>query len=473
MSSGNTLPVRSPLSYCDEAGPVYFTDKLVLRAVPVQAAAGMRAMIASGLTDALAEMNLTPSTRVGSQTLPDSVMVVEHPRLPFVTYPYEWSYGMLREAAACVLQVNKVANQFGYELIDCHGFNVVFDGPRPKYVDLGSLGPLPFPHAKGWAALETFVRSYQYPLEIWSDGGGFIARRLLAASELMRHDDYGLYRWPWLRYGAGARFRWWTHMWYRYRESSRMTKERIQARLPLGLRGVGTKMLQSGHLPGQAINLDRMLNRLLKRRRSGAEGSWSKYQNEDASFIDTPRFKRVAEIVKSAGLDSVIELGGNQGYFSDLLLSSGAARRVICADYDEPAIDRAYERSLKNGSSLQTVVLDFVHPMVSPFGESPATRLQCDGVVVLAVTHHILLTQKVPLARLLQSIAAYGRRFIAVEFMPLGLWDGQKAPPIPTWYNLEWFRTAFAREFEITHDESLEVNRHLFCGWKREPVGAH
>jgi hypothetical protein len=421
-------------------------------------------MIESGLTDALAEKGLTPSTRIGMQTLPGSVMVVEHPRLPFVTYPYEWSYGMLRSAAACVLEVNKVANEFGYELADCHGFNVVFDGPRPKYVDFGSLAPMPTRDAQGWAALETFVRSYEYPLRIWSDGGGFIARRLLAASELMAHSDYGLYRWPWLRYGAGARYTQWRHLWYRYRESSRMTPERIQARLPYGLRRLGIKILQSGLLPGQPLDLDRLRKRVIKRRRSGPEGSWSKYQNEDMSFVDTPRFKRVAEIVKSADLDSVIELGGNQGYFSDLLLSSGAARRVICTDYDEQAVDRAYERSLKTGSCLQTAVLDFVHPMVSPFGEPPTERLRCDGVVVLAVTHHILLTQKIPVERLLQMIAAYARRFVAVEFMPLGLWDGTQAPPLPVWYNLEWFRTAFGREFEITHDEALEKNRHLFCG---------
>lgn len=473
MPSGNALPVRSPLSYADEAGPVYFTDELVLRAVPAQAEAAMRAMIASGLTDVLAGKELAPSTRIGRQTLPESTMVVEHPRLPYVTYPYEWSYGMLRAAAACVLEVNKVANQFGYELADCHGFNVVFDGSKPKYVDIGSLAPLPSPQARGWAALETFVRSYEYPLRIWRDGGGFIARRLLAASELMAHADYGLYRWPWLRFGGGERYTWWRHMWYRYRESSRMTPERIQARLPRGLGGVGTRILKSGLLPGQTLNLDRMREQVLNLRRSGPEGAWSKYQNEDVSFVNTPRFRRVAEIVKAAGLDSVIELGGNQGYFSDLLLSSGAARRVICTDYDEQAVDRAYERSRKTGSRLQTAVLDFVHPMVSPFGEPPSKRLKCDGVVVLAVTHHILLTQKVPVDRLLRTIASYARRFVAVEFMPLGLWDGTQAPPLPVWYGLEWFRAAFAREFEITHDEPLEKNRHLFCGRIRGGTAVH
>ena len=463
MAIDNPAPVRSPLSFADEAGPVYFTADLVLRAVPADAEARMRALVESGLPEVLAGKGLMPSTRVSAVRLPNSDYVIEHPRLPFVTYPYEWSYGMLRAAAACVLEVNAVANAFGYELADCHGYNVVFDGPHPRYVDLGSLAPLPA-GARDWAALETFVRSYEYPLKIWSDGGEFMARRLVAASELMSHADYGLYRWPWLRGGAAGYYQKWRHYWFRYRQIARVPPERVQGRLPPMLRGLAERTIKSGILPGQKMNLERLRRRVLDRPRSGPEGSWSRYQGDAASFVDTPRFKRVAEIVAAAGLDSVLEVAGNQGFFCDLLLSSGAVREAICTDYEEAAVDRAHARSLRLGNGLRTAVLDFVHPMVSPFGEPPHQRLRCDGVVALAVTHHLLLGQRVPVERVFKCIAAYARNFVAVEFMPLGLWDGMKAPPLPSWYTAEWFRAAFAREFEITHDEPLEVNRHLFCG---------
>lgn len=472
MSRDANLPVPSPLSLMDEAGRVYMTPDHVLRAVPPAAAQRVRALLASGLPDALAAAGLMPATRVSDRVLPGSEFVIEHPRLPFVTYPYEWSYGMLQAAAACVLDVNRLANRHGYELADAHGYNVVFDGARPKYVDLGSLTPLPDKKAQGWTGLETFVRSYEYPLRIWSDGGGFIARRLVAASDLMEHADYGLYRWPWLRYGAAASYTKWRHWWYRYRESSRMTQERIAARMPPGLRRLGVIALQSGLLPGQRLDLERLRTKVLNRRRTGPEGSWSKYQKEGTAFVDTPRFRRVAEIIKAAGLGSVIELGANQGHFCDLLLSTKTVQRAVCTDADEPAVDRAFARSCESGNGLVTAVLDFVLPMVSPFGEPPVQRLQCDGVVALAVTHHLLLSQRMPVERVLKTIASYARRFVAVEFMPLGLWDGKQAPPVPDWYSLDWFRAEFAREFEITHDEMLEPNRHLFCGRIREAAGA-
>ncbi|MCC5024142.1 MAG: hypothetical protein J6386_15725 [Candidatus Synoicihabitans palmerolidicus] len=90
----------------------------------------------------------------------------------------------------------------------------------------------------------------------------------------------------------------------------------------------------------------------------------------------------------------------------------------MCTDADTAAIDRAHELAKSCDGRMQTAVLDFVHPMVSSFGEAPHDRLRSDGVIALAVSHHLLLTQRVPLDRLLQSIASYAERFVVVEFMP-------------------------------------------------------
>jgi hypothetical protein len=86
-------------------------------------------------------------------------------------------------------------------------------------------------------------------------------------------------------------------------------------------------------------------------------------------------------------------------------------------------------------------------------------------VLVLAVSHHLLLGQRIPIEHMLSVIAAYARRVVFIEFMPLGLWNGRDAPPpVPDWYTPEWFRNAFAQQFELVHEERLDVNRLLFCG---------
>jgi hypothetical protein len=95
----------------------------------------------------------------------------------------------------------------------------------------------------------------------------------------------------------------------------------------------------------------------------------------------------------------------------------------------------------------------------------PAERFRSDAAIALALIHHLLL--KPPfydVGAILESIGRYSYRYVFIEFMPLGLHDGQSSPPVPEWYTIEWFRTAFARHFEFVGEEQLEPNRVLFIG---------
>lgn len=453
---------RSPLSLVDDMGTVFFAPDRILRAVHPGSAAMVEALLNSGLPGELATRGLMPATRKCEVTMPGYAFVLEHPRLPVVTYPFEWSYGMLRDAAALVLEINGLANAHGYELKDCHAYNVVFDGPRPCYVDLGSLTPRPA-GAKGWQAREEFARAYDYPLRIWAEGGAFLARRLMASSSIMSHADHGLYRWPWLRWGGAGAYQRTVEQWYQYRQLSDVADDRIRKKIPPPWSRLVCGMKNHGWLPWQDAGLPRLKARVLRRRRKGPDSTWGDYQSGTA-FAATPRFQRIIELVRQCGVESVIELAGNQGRVSEELLRTGAVKRALCTDADELAVDRAYERVRGTGGALHTAVLDFINPSTEPYCDPPTSRLRADAVLALAVSHHVLLTQRMPVERLLRSVAAYATSQVLVEFMPLGLWDGQKAPPVPDWYTLEWFRAAFTKEFELWHEEPVEKNRHLFCG---------
>lgn len=469
--SGNELQ-SSPLSLVDEVGTVFFWRDRVLRGVRPEAVATMRALIDGGLLAELAQRGWIPPWRESAQRIAGFPLVVEQDRLPVVSYPFEWSYGMLRDAAARVLEINALANRHGWELKDCHGYNFVFDGAEPRWVDLGSFVPRAAT-ARGWLAYEQFLQFYEYPLRIWSDGGGFIARRLVAVSDCMSHADYGLYRWPWLRLGGAARYQKWCTLWHQqYRRLSRIPDEKIRQKLPRPLGAMLCGLKRAGLLPWLDVSLESARRRTLRRTRRGPAGFWSGYQDAGAQFVATPRFQRISALAQQFEVTSVLELGGNQGWLSEELLRTGRARSAICTDADEPAVDRAYARVQAAKGRLHLAVLDFIQPMATPFGEPPAPRFRADAVFCLAVTHHLLLTQRIPVDRMLRTIGGYSERLVFVEFMPLGLWNGTIAPPTPPWYTLDWFRAAFQAEFELLHDELLETNRHLFCGRRRTPVAA-
>ncbi|HVT73977.1 MAG TPA: hypothetical protein VHD61_12645 [Lacunisphaera sp.] len=461
----------SPLSLADESGRLFFWRGRVLRAVGADRAQEMRDRFASGLVAALHQRGLIPAARLTDLRFEGFALVVEHDRLPVVTYPYEWSYRMFRAAAALVLQVNELANAHGWELKDCHGFNVLFDGPDPRYVDLGSLVPIP-PGQRGWSAAEEFRCCYEYPLEIWRQGDGFTARRWLGAADSLQHESFLLYRHPFLRWFGGAPT--WGRMlraWFRFRRLSGAPEEKIRRHLSPGPAAFALWLQALPWLPAQSFNSARRRRRLMARERRWLGSAWGDYQSDYG--VPTPRFRRIVETVRELQPRTVLELAGNQGWLSAQLLAAGAAARVICTDADEEAVDRAHAALAQRpqGASLHLAVLDFIFPLATSFGTPPAPRFLSDTVLALAVSHHILLTQRIAVDRFLAAVGSYARRHVLVEFMPLGLWDGKTAPPVPPWYTLDWFRDHFQRRFRLLREERLEENRVLFVGEVRPGTG--
>jgi hypothetical protein len=112
--------------------------------------------------------------------------------------------------------------------------------------------------------------------------------------------------------------------------------------------------------------------------------------------------------------------------------------------------------------------------MPDPIRCPGARDLSADVVIALALTHHLLLTQGYRLDAVVERIAAYGQRHMVIEFMPKGLWDGSSGPPVPSWYNQEWFAAGLARAGRIVLCEKLEENRVAFLvelGAARSQVG--
>jgi hypothetical protein len=76
------------------------------------------------------------------------------------------------------------------------------------------------------------------------------------------------------------------------------------------------------------------------------------------------------------------------------------------------------------------------------------------------------LTQGIQLDYILDRFECFTGKYLLIEFMPLGLHNGITAPPVPSWYNQEWFKTKFTKRFELLDQVQLEENRIIFVGMK-------
>jgi len=455
------------LSGADSAGLLFSDGTRYLRGIVPAAADAMRGLLGSGLIDALCRRQLVPATKVLDAGIPDALqgyaMVLEHEAVRPVTYPREWSFGMVKAAGLAFLEILEEAAQRGYTCKDAHLFNFAFQGMRPVWLDIGSFvrsDSLPAPAP--WLA--EFNAVIAAPLRMWADGSSYLARCAIRhPTGRLPADEFLAYRHPLLRghssLARGARW-----LLAARRNAASIQEQSRRATLFKALFAVP---------PAAAVRRSRSLIAPLRCPPSSAWGGYQDdYVGKDGEIDLTGRFARVVELVAQHRPASVVELAGNSGVVSQAIAQRLSGAHVTCTDYDAVAIDRLFERASAAAlPNLSAAVLDFMVPEYTSAELAPDVRFAGDCVLALAITHHLLLTQGYDYDTVLRAIRAYTRDLAFIEFMPLGLHDGKSAPPLPGWYGLAGFTAAFSRHFEQLHTEQLDDNRILLVGRARASQG--
>lgn len=450
---------RIPLSLCNTFDAVYVDGDQVIRMVAPDHVAALEQLFASGLPEQLAQAGLMPDTHLERQA--DGGLLIRQQRLGPLSYPYEWTFRMLAAAGRVVLHVNEIAMGCGYQTSDCHPYNLVFAGSRPLFVDIGSFVPAT---TDRWPAEPEFRAAYLATLRLMSAGLDTVARSTLASYRNIPEHEWRWLLQPWLRCLGTMTIRTlntYRHGWQRLPELRARNFESVRSPL---LR-TAVRWAARWPIPAYRTRFDRLraaLERIALPRLSSAWGDYhDDYRNYDTP---TPRFRRIAEQLRTLGVHTVTELAGNQGYFSLYLLQHRFVEHVVCSDADPNAVDAMFQRMLDTQLPLTPAVLDFMVPYAPGLSIPASERFRSEAVLALAVTHHLLLSARYSLPRVFENIRSYTNRYVLIEFMPLGLFDGLSAPPLPPWYTREWFRNGFARHFIVLDEIELEANRILFVG---------
>jgi hypothetical protein len=458
----------SGLSLVDECGKLLFWNNRVLRAIKHEFVGNAKDMLSNGMFSELVENNLFPRTWVTDFAMDGYGLILEHERIVPVLYPYEWSFSMIKDAAISVLKVNQIAIKYGYQTKDCHPFNILFDDLTPKYVDFGSFVKVN-KNMSGWMAYKQFLESFYFPLKIWSKGNSFLARSMIAnASEHLPLSEYILYKSSVAKRLNYSVIKMMSALYFNYKNLSMYSSEQISELRPDIIGSVISRLREHRLLPFVSVNLSPLIKRVENINKKESPSTWGRYHHafhdDDGEIRSTPRFDRIIEIVDAYHIDTAVELGGNQGVFSKLLKMKTKIKRMICIDIDENAIDALYISAKEQKVTITPALLNCIFPITFINCKDPWERTRSDVVIALALTHHLLLGLGLGIDFMLETIGKYTNKYILIEFMPLGLWDGAKAPPIPHWYNIEWFRNSFMQRFNLISEEQLDKNRILFFG---------
>jgi hypothetical protein len=456
----------SPLSVVD-SGRVFWWQGRLFRAIFDTSVDAVQKMFDIGLFSKL----ITDGHLVNSWLTPYQMggcsLIVEHEVVPVPTYPREWSFSMLKDAARLVLALNDTAIKFGYQTKDCNGYNVLFRQGKPVFVDMGSFVAVNA-QVDVLLSYDEFLLSYYRPLRLWSSAGQFLGARTVprALGVLLAHETYIRYRWPILRAFSDATLVQASKSLSSWRTLCHNDLSKLQRRHSRLVMKILSLVKSSGLFSGPARieNLDRRIKRL---QHSTGTTTWSGYHdrfNRDSELASTSRFASVVDRLASLGIRSALEFAGNQGVLSRLIKRRLPDIQVICTDPDGSAIDKGYQAARDADEGVEWAIFNPFAYEGSPLEVVPEKRFRADAVIALALTHHLTLSQNFRIEFVFDVISRYAIRYVFIEFMPLGLYDGVSQSNVPDWYCEAWFRNEFCAKFELIERLELEQNRILFIG---------
>ena len=448
----------------DKTCTLFFYRDRVFRGIHKEFVEQVHGMFNSGFIKELVDKHLFVKTWVSNVQIEGFELVIEHERIPYWNYPYEWSYTMLYRAAECIIKANEVATKHGYELFDVHAFNVVYDMARPKYVDFGSFQKIDERNDKCWSGYLNFYNSLYIPLYLYTKGYTDLSNSIFLYNGFFSDRDIFQLRHKYANF-LGKRI---GGLFYKAHQYSRRLAVARYSRVvdKYGHHKHINKLLKFKKLYQNSFSVvkaRRLINNLGK---SDIDSYWKDYHN-DKNPANDKRFLRIAELIKTqlSDANTLLELASNQGKFANFILETTQINKVIATDYDKNALDCIFVNN-ENRSDVLPLLYDFVRPNNRSNTLKIGERIQADIVMALAVTHHLLLTQDVSLDHIFSVLKSHTKKYIVVEFMPLGLYSGDMntIPPIPEYYTLEWFKKQFSENFEFIMDEEVAINRHLFVG---------
>ena len=404
-----------PASFRDPAGHVFSLQNRIFRYVHAASAQDWRDLCNSGLFAHLQEKGFVVATRevqvdpALDPDLPSNSVVLEHEKVPFISYPYEWSFEMLRDAALLHLELMETCLGKDFILKDSSAYNIQFIGTRAVFIDILSFTrPKP---GEPWLGYNQFCKMFLFPLMLqaykevpfqsWlrSELEGIdpvIFSKLMGTRDLFRP---GVLMHVWLQ-------------------------AVLQNKFAAKKRSIRTEIRSAQFSKAAILNNVRGLSRLIRKldTKPPSGHTWVNYSDQHS--YRTEAFEKKEQFIREAigkkRYRLVWDLGCNTGHFTEL--AAPFADYLVAMDADPFSIDRLFslvkEKKIPNVLGL---VMNLANP--SPDHgwracerQALVSRGRPDMIFCLALVHHMAITENIPVRSFLQWLSQLGGELI-IEFV--------------------------------------------------------
>jgi len=477
MVAPDTSVGAEPGSFRDPANRVFYSDDQVFRGLDTQAAADWRAVAASDfLPPLLAAGKVIGTQTAAPEAIPglaadDWAMVLRHDRVPFISYPYEWSFAMLRDAALLHLEILRAALDDGFTTKDGSAYNLQWRGAHPVFIDVGSFEPAR--DGEAWAGYRQFCQTMLYPLLLQS------------------HLDLDFQ--PWLRgridgiepgqmrriFGGARRFRAGVLKHVHLHDA-------MQSRYAGASTGAVRDQMRDAGFSRELVRATlRAVRKLVKQLTwEPSTSHWTGYQ-ETCTYSDADRAAKTAFVdaaLADATPGTVFDLGANDGTYSRI--AARHAGYVVAVESDPAVVDHLYRRLRDEGErKILPLLMDVADPSpgcgwAGVERASFGARARADAVLALAVIHHLAIGRNVPLSRVLDWLLGFlpggaDQGQLIVEFvhaddpMAQRLLANKPAGLFPDYHRDEFERLLAERCGILRREELPSGTRTLYSGVPR------
>ncbi len=397
-------------SFRDPSGFVFYDNGRLLRQVNLGYKQNYDFLINSGLYEKLSsEGLLVPHIEIKSKLSDNGYKVIEPFQIPFISYSYEWSFSQLKQAALTTIKIQRTALKYGMSLKDSSSYNIQFIGTKPVFIDTLSFEI--YPQNKPWIAYRQFCQHFLAPLALMSYKNINLSQMLksylegislsMAASLLSANSWFNLGLLIHLHLHAKSQG-----------DYSNLDTSKIN---------INKKSFTINALYGLLDSLESVVSKL---NINVSSSQWSDYYFEKKSYTKLAlehKQKIIEGFFYKSGLNRVLDLGANTGFFSRIAAKTN--RYTISSDYDPMCVEVNYRLLIKdNCENILPLVLDVTNPTPAIGWQgkerfSLFERSSSDLVMALALVHHLAISNNLPFDKIADFFTQIAQELI-IEFVP-------------------------------------------------------
>ena len=401
-------------SFRDPAGQVFYHSNKVYRIVKQTGKKRIDFLNSKDLINKSSKNNfLIESRLLNGQEIKDlgfknEEIIFEHKKIPYVSYPYEWSFSQLKAAALHHLDFNLFLLDQGATLIDASAYNIQFIGSKPIFIDLLSIKE--YIEGEYWYGHKQFCENFLNPLILTSKKGVQFNNWFKGNLEGIPTSDLNNL----LNFLDKFSYNIFVHVYLlnkfenKYKDQNKEVKINLKRKFP----------------KNNFISMLKQLRSFIKNLKpKKIKTVWENYSvaNTYEKSEENEKVKIVKKFINENKFNKIIDLGCNDGFYSKIAVNENT-NFVVGFDYDPISIDRAFNDLKKNQTNFLPLIFDATNPSSNiGWNESERKsfnkRVDFDALLALAFEHHLVIAKNIPLLDAINWLISLAPKGL-IEFVP-------------------------------------------------------